>query len=118
MAILFAGCSKQEIDCKELKEGLLLFDNDAVNQFLNPYLSGLSPTPTDEDPIGHETNFIQLVDYLNECPELSLELRCYACIYTLPPQTEIKVTIDDNTVIILDFRTPEGGSISFAGMHN
>lgn len=108
------------INCEQLKNGLLSYDNNIIYDEVNEILKNLQPQAIENDPIGHEENFNNFVKQLNDCDGLTAELLCYACIKTYPAQTELLISIDstDKKVSrILDILTPEDSSLSFVRIH-
>ena len=81
----------------------------------------LEPSPTKDDRIGHRKNVDILINRINaSCEQLSAEIICYACVLTLPAQTEIGVTVDSigfSWSRTIDIFTPEDNILSFAGIH-
>ncbi len=117
------SCEKQEdvksINCENFVEGLTNEDDEVIEKELAEILEEMQSVPTDDDPFGHEANFNKILNYIRECSELTAKIDCYACIETLPVQTEIIITIGSDTenVFILDFYTPEDDKISYNRMH-
>ena len=115
--ILLVGCSKNdedndqlEIDCNELKAALVNFNSEQLNFEINKLTQDLLPSPTQSDEIGHFNNLNTLVDRINSnCPQIIATKECYACIETIPVQSEIKVMFDslgNQIERIIDISTP------------
>ena len=118
--VLLFGCSKNnvaddqfELNCEMLKAGLLNLNSDEVNFEINKLTQDLLPTITQTDDIGHFKNLDTLIDRINSnCDEIQAVKICYACIETLPVQSEIKLEFNfQGTQIerIIDISTPDDG---------
>lgn len=107
-------------DCTILKDGLLKMNTEAVGSEISKITDGLQPLPSTQSEPGHLRNLEIVIDQINYCNNLRAELSCYACIYTLPPQSEIVIMIDSSgrqVRRVLDIRTPVNDVLSFAGIH-
>lgn len=107
-------------ECSILKNALLSYDKNPLKEEFSRLTKDLNPVSTTNDNIGHKENFNTLIHRINDCKALSSELLCYACIQTLPAQTEIKITIDSSgisVIRILDFSTPDDSNIEFKRIH-
>lgn len=112
--------SAETRDCSALKNGLLLMDSDAVGSEVSKLTDNLQPLPSTEAEPGHLKNLQTIINEINTCDGLSAELSCYACIYTLPPESEIIVMVDsagNDVRRVLDIKTPLNDVLSFAGIH-
>ena len=123
----FLSCEKRPADLsadtvltmgnQALLEGLLNFNEDMVNQEINKLTADLEPVDGD-----HSKNLDTLIGRIgDENPNFKIELLCYACIETLPPQSEILITLDSSGVQvdrIIDITTPDGGLLKSRGMHH
>lgn len=122
---LLAACEKESVqdgvDCQDLIVALLTRDEASVRSQLDSYAADLQPTPTASDGLGHAQNLDKVVDRLNgACSQLTASVSCYACIYTLPAQSEILISLDSANVVVervIDLFTPENDLLEFAGMH-
>ena len=88
---------------------------------LNQKLSGLQPKPTEEDPTGHLNNLTFFVERLKSECNLDASIRCYACIYTYPPQSEVKIVSHisgDVVTRVLDIKTPDSGVMTVVNIHH
>ena len=126
--IIFNGCSTPnendillELHCHNLQEGIINTDSEIVGEEINKILSDLDPKNKPDDTIGHKENFEILISRINsKCENINAELLCYACIKTLPPQTEIILATDSSGVLIfrtIDISTPENGVLRFIRIH-
>jgi hypothetical protein len=101
----------ENLDCDNLKVGIINMDSDIVKSEINKLVTDLEPVITVSDPIGHKENLDLLIDRLNiQCDKISAELICYACIETLPAQSEILMTTDSvSTTInrVVNISTPD-----------
>ena len=109
------------LDCDNLKIGIINMDDDIMKFEINKLTTDLKPNKTDDDRFGHTENLDLLINRLNiHCDKISSELLCYACIYTNPPQSEILVTTDSaGTMVnrVIDISTPDDDILSYVRMH-
>jgi len=111
----------KNLDCDNLKIGIINIDSDIVRSEINKLVTDLEPVKTDSDYIGHKQNLDLLIERLNtQCDNMTAELICYACIYTNPAQSEISVTTDSvGTVIdrVVDISTPDDDILYCVRIH-
>jgi hypothetical protein len=108
------------LNCRNLKNGIINSDPDAVGKEISKLTKDLYPKPTTEDKVGHSANFDILVDRLNQCEEIFAEWSCYCCIKTYPPQTEILIKTyskGQEFKQIIDIRTPEDSNLVYRTIH-
>jgi hypothetical protein len=128
--ISFLSCQKDtnminvtwyNLDCDNLRIGIINMDNDIVKLEMNKLMIDLRPKVTGNDRFGHAENLDLLINRLNiQCDNISSELICYACIETLPPQSEISVTTDSaGTMVtrVIDISTPDDDILSCVRIH-
>lgn len=120
-AVEDTGIEWENIDCDNLKTGIVNTDSDIVKAEINKLVTDLEPVRTDSDPLGHKDNLALLIEQLNiQCDDITAELICYACIETFPLQSEILVTTDSlGTDInrIIDIFTPDDDALSMRIIH-
>jgi hypothetical protein len=123
-AIAVFSCSKEDaadnLDCRILQAGIINYDLEIVRVELAKLTGDLYPSPSLNDEIGHENNFNILIDRLNNCERITATSFCYACIKTLPAQSEILVTTDSSGQSIsriIDIITAENNTLKFSGVH-
>ena len=120
-AVEDTGIEWKNIDCDNLKTGIVNTDSDIVKAEINKLVTDLEPVKTDSDPLGHKDNLALLIEQLNiQCDNITAELICYACIETFPLQSEILVTTDSlGTDInrIIDIFTPDDDALSMRIIH-
>ena len=111
----------ENLDCDNLKAGIINMDSDIVKSEINKLVTDLEPVITDSDNIGHKENLDLLIEQLNtQCDNVSAELICYACIYTNPAQSEILVTTDSLGITIdrvVDISTPKDARLYCVRIH-
>jgi hypothetical protein len=111
----------ENVDCDNLKIGIINMDSDIVKSEINKFVTDLKPVVTNNDPIGHKQNLDLLIERLNaQCDNLTAEIICYACIYTNLPQSEILVTTDSvGTAVdrVIDISTPYDDILYCVGIH-
>ncbi len=112
-SFLFSNCDKDEnLTCVEFKDELTTLEPDLgqVTNYINSRLNLLFPDPTSEDPIGHEANLNLFAEKLEQDCAVEVTIECYACIYTLPAQSHVRIQLDSAGTMIhraLDIWTPE-----------
>jgi hypothetical protein len=126
LAFLALSCDKVNtpafgLNCRQLKNGIINSDQDAIGNEISKLTQDLVPKPTIEDNIGHSANFDLLIERLNQCEETSAQLICYCCILTYPAQSEILIsTYSDrkNIVQIIDIITPRDSVLVYRTIHD
>lgn len=122
--LLLTACDDNEIsttECEDFKLGIIDDNDNPVRDFVDDLCSDLSPNPAFGDSLGHQRNLNTLVKRIENTCKLTVSVICYACIETLPVQSEIAVTFTQNDSTyskIIDILTPDDAALSFAGMHN
>mgnify|MGYP006919310903 CR=1 FL=1 len=123
---LFISCDSIEdevylADCASLKTGIIEKAAVILETEINNLTSDLEPKTTNSDPLGHEQNLETLVARLNnQCESLSVEVKCYVCIKTLPAQSEILLRVDSSgtqVTRVIDILTPTNEIMTFFGVH-
>jgi hypothetical protein len=108
-------------NCDNLTDGLINLDSKMLCSEISKLMSDLHPSTSSDDKFGHRENLNLLIERINNsCENVSAELLCYACIETLPPQSEIKLSTDSSGVEIgriLDILTPEDNVLSCIRLH-
>ncbi|WP_235291431.1 hypothetical protein [Portibacter lacus] len=124
LTLFLLSCSKREdrvVNCANYKTALLSFDSDLLVAEMDKLTEDLLPVPIESDELGHHQNLKTLVSKLNSsCSEVSAEIKCYACVKTLPTQSEIKVELDSlgtEVVRVIDISTPENDPLQTLGAH-
>lgn len=124
LVLILASCGKEAIidtDCDNLISGMAGHDELIVKTEIGKLTSDLVPLPLADDSLGHNANLNELVSRLNnKCSDVVASVVCYACIYTYPVISEIKVeyTFNGNpNSCIIDIMTPENDILRYAGMH-
>ncbi len=119
------SCKKQqsntEMDCEQFKQGILAGSEDRVKAEIEKLCQDLLPAVTVSDEWGHRNNFIKLAQRISQQCRVEANVDCYACIKTLPPQTEIVVSFMNNGVLvkkILDITTSSTNKLAFLKMHD
>ena len=122
--ISLVSCVKPDNDkflnCDQLKKGIIDSNYSILKNEFTKILNDLYPTPDTVDRIGHSSNFDKLLVRLNTCENITSEIRCYACIKTMPPLSEIIVKTDSSGIQIervIDIVTSDESHLRFAGIH-
>ena len=127
LLLLFSSC-KVEIDiqpninCKNLEFALISENDTLMSSEINGLTIDLFPNPIQGDKIGHSNNLDVLVDRLNNnCDNLIATVFCYACIKTDPPQSELIIEVDYDSIQIkkvIDIVTSDGRILKAVSMHD
>ena len=123
LLLLLAACEDDSLDadCTLLIDALVHDDNETLKAEVDKLTVGLTPQITEEDPFGHRENMNTLIDRLNaQCKYVEASLFCYACVETLPVQSEITVLVDSagtQVCRIIDIVTHEEETLSFSSVH-
>lgn len=97
----------------------MIFGNEeAVEMEINELCQNYLPVPTTDDEIGHQENLDSIIFELNkQCPDFIVELGCYACLESFPPQSVINFTLDSTSSIevkrSIRLRTPENEFMTY-----
>ncbi|MBT8231900.1 MAG: hypothetical protein HKO66_05545 [Saprospiraceae bacterium] len=119
LLVIFSSCQIDRLS--KFCEAVIIEDVQIVQERVNDIIQDLEPIETIEDPRGHLLNLDVLISELNLDLCMSASLLCYACIETLPEQSEVVLRIDDGGFItekIIDVATPIGTPMFFVGMHD
>ena len=110
-----------QVDSKNLQNGIINYNSEIVCTEIAKLLLDLKAKPSKEDKFGQEDNLNSLIYRINtNCDKVTAELICYACIKTLPPQSELKLSTDSSGVevaIVLDILTPDDDILSCVRIH-
>ncbi|NNE14224.1 MAG: hypothetical protein HKN51_04570 [Saprospiraceae bacterium] len=119
LLVIFSSCQIDRLS--KFCEAVIIEDVQIVQERVNDIIQDLEPIETIEDPRGHLLNLDVLISELNLDLCMSASLLCYACIETLPEQSEVVLRVDDGGFItekIIDVATPIGTPMFFVGMHD
>lgn len=123
--LLIFSCQKESgyatVNCVNYKTALLNFDSKKLAIEIDKLCQDLEPNPVANDAIGHLKNFQLLIERLNtNCQDIVASNLCYACIETLPVQSQIKIVLDSlghQVERIVAISTPEDAILKTVGMH-
>ncbi|MCB0630451.1 MAG: hypothetical protein R2824_00715 [Saprospiraceae bacterium] len=123
VVLSYTACSKDtfNINCGTFQTDLIDRNEDGLRTHINQFTQDLFPDPTPDDSLGHAENLRILVRRIkDQCSSLDADIGCYACIETLPLQSEIVILLDSAGVQVLriiDITTPEGDKLSYSSVH-
>lgn len=128
VSFILGSCKKdssnpaQEVtcDCEALKNGIISDNAEQVKIEVDQLCVGLNPSVTAADEFGHVQNLSLLAQRISGECGVKATVVCYACIETLPVQSEIRISFDQNGVAysrVIDIRTSEQSVLSCMGMH-
>ncbi len=124
---VYSGCSKdnehtaQSVDCVALKQAVTNDDVAVVKQLIN------EAGATIQAPIGlnafnaYKFSIDELIKRIKANCDISIEVLCYGCIYTLPAQSEIRLTFSAGLIRIektLDLIVTDDGRVRCQNMHD
>lgn len=123
---VFSNCRRSETDpqssrlfnadCEQLKNAMVNHDVDQARAAITAFIAGLY------SDLHTEANMIELVRLIERsCSAIDAELLCFACIDTLPEQSEIKLrlTVGGTTIVkVIDLSYTPANRIRFVNMHN
>lgn len=116
LLVMLIACEKK-VNCEVLSDALLQYDQEKVKTEINKLCSDLKP----HGNIGQKENVNTLVNRLQtQCGNMDISLLCFACIETLPPQSEISVAINSSSTTvcrIIDIFIPDDDILSFRNVH-
>jgi hypothetical protein len=121
--VVLSSCTKdkiESIDCELLTEALVNYNDEILKAEVDKLTIDLKPDVGSNDIYGHSKNLNTLIDRLNTGCNIEASLFCYACIQTLPPQSEISILVDSSgteVCRIIDISTPEDEILKFSGIH-
>ena len=116
------GCEKQEINNPEdICEYICNGNDSLIQKEIARLTSDLLPKPSDNDKWGQSENLDILIERLNKYNCIVATKVCYACIYTLPPQSEVKLGVTYNREIItkiMDLLTGDEEPMKYLRLHD
>ena len=120
---LFLSCSKEkEPICHDDICEYIYNENDSLIQEEIARLTlDLLPKSSNDDKWGQSENLDILIERLNKYNCIVATKVCYACIYTLPPQSEVKLVVTYNKEIItriMDLLTGEEEPMKYLRLHD
>ena len=122
--LTLSACKKDPArtsSCDQLKAGILTNNLTLVKQEIEKLIAPYTPNPTAQDTYGHKANLEKLVAQLNGDCGFTARMDCYNCIKTLPPQTEIHVTVTDGSsrvTKLIDLSYDPDKRLIFSNMHD
>jgi hypothetical protein len=103
------------VDRQALFEGLLFLNQDQANTEINKLTVDLEPKRDI-----HRANLDNLSQRLGVIQGLIVTETCYACIYSLPPQSEIRLLVDSLGTMVfrtVDVLTADDQALSSIRVH-
>jgi hypothetical protein len=122
--LTFAACKKDPArsgSCDQLKAGILTNNLPLVKQEIEKLIAPYTPKPTAQDPYGQKANIEKLVAQLNGDCGFTARMDCYNCIKTLPPQTELYLTVTDGAspvTKVIDLSYDSQKRLVFSNLHD
>jgi hypothetical protein len=104
------------VNCERLKNAMINHDVDEARVAITEFIANLY------SDLHTEANVNELVRLIeNSCGTIDAALFCFACIDTLPPQTEIilRLKIGGQTIVkVIDLSYTPANRLKFVSMHN
>lgn len=101
-------------DCQQLRTSITTNDRSAVKEIITTVINRLHARKHTRD------NLAKLVTAINQQCQVNASLVCFSCIYTLPPQSEISVSVAGTTgpiKVIVDISYDKNDYMIVAGVH-
>lgn len=111
--LLISGCKKESddgFDCSRFKQGVIANDKDKVATSLGGLLTSYS-----------RANVNQLAEAVSSQCGINATVLCFDCVYTLPAQSELKISFTEGGTTIdkvLDISYSSGNKMRIVGMHD
>ena len=120
---ILLSCSKEKesICHKEICEYIFNENDSLIQEEIARLTSDLLPEPSDDDQWGQSENLDILIKRLNQCNCIVATKVCYACIETLPPQSEVKLVVTYNMELItkiMDVLTDDEEPLKYLRLHD
>lgn len=120
---LFLSCSKEKepICHNDICEYIYNENDSLIQEEIARLTLDLLPKSSNDDKWGQSENLDILIERLNKYNCIVATKVCYACIYTLPPQSEVKLVVTYNKEIItriMDLLTGEEEPMKYLRLHD
>lgn len=120
---LLSTCKKNtnNENCFDLLQAIKENDIEVVKREINKMAIAFVPAITATDPHGHQQNITKLANKINEQCGISAVVFCYACIQTLPEQSEIEISFMHNGILVhkkVDITTNINNRLVCINMHD
>jgi hypothetical protein len=92
--VIFTSCGSDKAERTDNEEFCLNFNSENMNKtipVINKFLTGLKNNLNDEQKLQALTEWLKSHPYINDATIL-----CVSCIYTLPAQSEISSSINED----------------------
>jgi hypothetical protein len=126
--LLLTACDKKNnvntaasFNCGNFKTGIISDSSAMVGTEVNKLCEDLLPATSSSDEYGQSQNIHILVQRLSQKCDINATLICYACIETLPAQSEIRVSINQNGTVYtrtMDITVTQQNMLIYNGMHD
>lgn len=113
MTLLLSACKKEGddgFDCSRFRQGVVANDKDKVAASLGGLLTSYS-----------RENLNQLAGAVSSRCGINATVLCFDCVYTLPAQSELKISFTEGGTTIdkvLDISYSSGNKMRIVGMHD
>jgi hypothetical protein len=117
LTTLSLSCRKQDIsnNCNSLRDGIAANDISKVKAAVTDFIAGLQRSDY------NESNINTLCGRISSSCDVTVELACFDCIYTLPSQSEIIISIHSGGALktkTIDLSYTPANKIVFRNMHD
>lgn len=120
-SFLLSGWNEKEdfqiepsINCTDLTKALLERDYELLRAVISPFLQHHILPPSEKDQYGHAQAYVKIIEQINACPTMEVVFSCYYCIETLPPFSEIAISLtfnDQVTEMAIHLQPEDNGDI-------
>ncbi|MFT3678288.1 MAG: hypothetical protein QM781_20510 [Chitinophagaceae bacterium] len=124
---IYTGCSKdnehtaQSIDCVALKQAVTNDEVAVVKELINEFAANIQAPASLNGFNEYKFLIDELAKRLKTSCGISVEVLCYACIDTLPAQTEVRLKFSAGLVSIektLDLIVTDDNQVRCVNMHD
>jgi len=115
----FSKCEKEPICHEKIYEYLYNANDSLIQKEIAKLTSDLLPKPSDDDKWGQSENLDILIERLDKYNCITATKLCYACIHTLPPQSEVKLIVTynkDTKTRTMDLLTSDKEPLKYVGL--
>lgn len=123
LCLFLSSCRKEQasVNCTSVQQAVLNSNNELMKREINRICQAIPVQVSVSDPDGLKHSLDELVNKLSSMCGLSVRSICYFCIDTLPPQSEISITVATSAGTItklIDISYNSNKQLYFVNMHD
>lgn len=123
LSLFLSSCKKEHASasCSTIQQAVLGNDKDLMKKEINLICNAIQVQSSVNDPDGLKHSLDELVSRLSSLCGLSVRSLCYFCIDTLPPQSEITISVTTSTGTVtklIDISYNSNKQLYFVNMHD